>query len=221
MNPSETTKGTGIERYKQVVLNAVTQKMDKSPHLSYEREITSLRLFFLTQQIIELHSTEESPTACPSILKAAMIVPPQETVHGSPFGFTKIATTKQEEEMKKPQARRAKRQPRVSPSISDIKVKQRTGFGGPIDMMVYTIIICNGDMEKVSQRSTSMTWFEEWLMYYEWTYGQTCRRNIDMEYTWDDHICNINPVKDDKAVIEMAALKSWPRFALFEEDSAL
>ena len=42
-----------------------------------------------------------------------------------------------------------------------------------------------------------------------------------MKIVWKDYICNINAIKDDKAVLELAALRSWPRFASFEEDAAL
>ena len=204
LNPSETTKGTGIERFKQVLLNSITTKIDHSPQLSAEREIASLQL--LTQQVVECHSTEESPTMCPSTIKAAMIVPHKEAVSRSPFGFTKVRRPNEEE--KKPPARRSKGHPTVLPSISNGEVKRRTGFGSAVDMMAYTITIYNGDLEKVCQRKTSMTWFEEWFMYFEWTYGQTCRRNIDMEFVWKDDISNINAVKDDKVVLELAALRS-------------
>ena len=45
--------------------------------------------------------------------------------------------------------------------INNAKVKRRTGVDGPIDMMAYTITICNGDLEIVSSRRTLMMWFEE------------------------------------------------------------
>ena len=70
---------------------------------------------------------------CPSTIKTATILPHKQAVSVSPFGFTKITTTK--EEKKRPKARRAKRQPRVFPSISNAKVKRRTGVDSAMDMM--------------------------------------------------------------------------------------
>jgi hypothetical protein len=58
-------------------------------------------------------------------------------------------------------------------------------------------------------------------MYFEFKYYQTNVRQRDMEAAWGiSHQC-INRVKDCKIALEMAAFRSWPRFATFAEDKDL
>mmetsp|Transcript_55395 Transcript_55395/g.117760 ORF Transcript_55395/g.117760 Transcript_55395/m.117760 type:complete len:106 (-) Transcript_55395:496-813(-) len=68
---------------------------------------------------------------------------------------------------------------------------------------------------------TPLTWFEEWFLYFEWSYHQTCRRTVDLEAEWGINRCFLVNVKDCKAALEMAALNSWPRFASYAEDMDL
>lgn len=88
-------------------------------------------------------------------------------------------------------------------------------------MIAYIVIVCNGDFERIRKRKSPLTWFEEWFLYFEWKWHQTCRRQEDLEAEWDIAHQYINDVKDCKAAQEMAALLSWPRFASFHEDLAL
>ena len=103
------------------------------------------------------------------------------------------------------------------------EVKRRTGFSTAKRLMKYVIIICNGNLEKLQKRVSDLTWFEEWFLYFEWTYGHTCTRSIDLEREWglEGNRPTVNAIKDCKLAIEMAALQSWPRFATYEEDAAL
>ena len=66
-----------------------------------------------------------------------------------------------------------------------------------------------------------MTWFEEWFMYFEFKYHQTNIRQRDMEAAWGINHQYIKRVKDCKIALEMAAFRSWPRFATFAEDKDL
>ena len=66
-----------------------------------------------------------------------------------------------------------------------------------------------------------MTWFEEWFFFFEWSYGRTCARQIDVNEVWDMHTPGLNEIKDGKLALKVAALQSWPRFASFKEDEEL
>ena len=69
--------------------------------------------------------------------------------------------------------RRTKHDPLVDPTIKASEVKRRTGFASSLDMIAYVITICNGNFRRIRKRKSSMTWFEEWFLYFEWSYGHT------------------------------------------------
>ena len=44
-------------------------------------------------------------------------------------------------------------------------VKRRTGFSSLEHMLVYAIILCNDDFDKLTATTTVLTWLEEWLFF--------------------------------------------------------
>ena len=51
--------------------------------------------------------------------------------------------------------------------MSNAEVKRRTGFCDKGEMYAYICVICNGDMDKIAETVTSLTWIKEWLLYLE------------------------------------------------------
>ena len=49
---------------------------------------------------------------------------------------------------------------------TDTEVKRRTGFERKVLMIVMIAVACNGDHDKMKTPVTSLTWLEEWFMYY-------------------------------------------------------
>ena len=112
--------------------------------------------------------------------------------------------------------------PAVLLKISPVEVKKRTGgFKDATHMIAYIIIVCNGDVNRIRQRKSPLTWFEEWFLYFGWKWHQTNRRQIDIENAWGIDHQQLNDVKDCKAALELAALLSWPRYASYDEDYSL
>ena len=66
-----------------------------------------------------------------------------------------------------------------------------------------------------------MSWFEQWFAFFEWSYGNTAVRQIDMEEAWDMHHFRFNEIKDSKLGIEVGAFQSWPPYASILEDEML
>ena len=112
--------------------------------------------------------------------------------------------------------KRAKRPPKVWPTIEKSKFKRRTGFASYVDMISYIITVCNGDFNRIRRRNLSMTRFEECFLFLEWSYGQTCARKINIIKVWDMHVPGINEIKDGKLTLKVASLQSWPQFASFK-----
>ena len=64
--------------------------------------------------------------------------------------------------------------PKVKPStMTDKEVKRRTGFRDLQHLLAYIVIVCNGDFCRIRTRCSVLTWFEEWVLYFEWSYGHT------------------------------------------------
>ena len=103
--------------------------------------------------------------------------------------------------------------PAVLPTLSTNEVKRRTGFKDATHIIAYIITVCNGDVSRIRQRNSPLTWFEEWFLYFQWKWHQTNRRQIDIEHAWGIKNHQIYDVKDCKAALEMVALFSWPRYA--------
>jgi hypothetical protein len=132
-----------------------------------------------------------------------------------------VHTTSKRGERKEKNALSAEKPPTVLPSMAASEVKRRTGFCDVSTLLAYVIVVCNGDFDRMRQKRTSLTWFEEWFLYFEWKYHITNVRQQDMEVAWGIEKKLITQVKDCKAALEMAMLQSWPTFASFEEDKEL
>ena len=163
----------------------------------------------ITQQVIESHSKEKVGTACPSVLRVAGTSPSKtkgaKTISrgrgASPFGYHKVETP---DENKKTKTKKISAffPTKVFPDMISGEVKRRTGFDGPLNMIAYIAIICNGDFSWIRERRSSLTWFEEWFLYFEWKFGQTARRQVDLEKAWGIHNPRINAIKEHKAAIK-------------------
>ena len=105
--------------------------------------------------------------------------------------------------------------------MTEKEVKRRTGFKDRNTLLAYIVVICNGDFNRVRMRCTVLTWFEKWVMYFEWSYGQTNLRTNDLQQAWDINHKYINMVKDSKCALEVAAFKSWPQFPSYDKDLLL
>ena len=201
-------------------------------------ELASTRLEI--QRMAELtcpHSRESSPITCPVVEKSAGFVegkdkptklaPIQKRVYtyskvkGSRHRSSGSGNSGNSKSTRSQRESCAQRPPLVSPTMPASIVKRRTGFVDASTLIAYVIIVCNGDFDRIRKRKTSLTWFEEWFLYLEWEYNRTNIRQQDLEAEWGIDHKYINKVKDCKAALCMAAFRSWPRFASFEEDMEL
>ena len=114
-------------------------------------------------------------------------------------------------------------EPVVKPGfMSPKEIKRRTGFDDEKVLLSYIAIICNGDADTMFASRSQLTWFEEWLLYFEILWGRTWTR-------WED-LCSMYKISrkqdfysifDEKCSIALRARSSWPRYASFEEDEML
>eukprot|EP00984_Skeletonema_dohrnii_P019779 scaffold9516_cov128-Skeletonema_dohrnii-CCMP3373.AAC.1 len=89
-------------------------------------------------------------------------------------------------------------------------------------MLSYIIVACDGDINIIKQRQTSLTWYEEWFMMFEYVWNRTLTRLEDVQKTFSDlRLEDVLRVVDAKLDICSTSRDSWPMFASFEEDKAL
>ena len=119
--------------------------------------------------------------------------------------------------------RKADEPPIVQPGkMSDGEVKRRTGMPSEIFFLSIIIMVCNGDINTILQRQTSLTWYEEWLITFEYVWNRSLTRFQDLSKAFDDvRDEDLRQILDAKFDIIWNARNSWPMFASFEEDKAL
>ena len=104
---------------------------------------------------------------------------------------------------------------------NDKEVKRRTGFRSLDHLLAYTMIVCNGDHKKMTYKRTSLTWLEEWFLYYEYTWGRTLSRWIDAAAMYKADESTVKLVFEHKIKMAKECRARWPRYVTYEEDHAL
>ena len=66
--------------------------------------------------------------------------------------------------------------------MSPSEVKRCMGFSDVSNLIEYIIVVCNSDFNRIQRRKTVLTWFEEWVFYFEWKFGHTNVRQEDLNH---------------------------------------
>ena len=89
-------------------------------------------------------------------------------------------------------------------------------------MLKYIMTVCNGSFVKMMSTQSKLTWFEEWMLFFEMMWGKTHTRVEDLIKMY--RIPKYNSyysIIDQKLDLALACRKSWPAYASFEEDKLL
>jgi hypothetical protein len=66
--------------------------------------------------------------------------------------------------------------------LNDTLIKIQTGFPSLLSLLGFIAVVCEGEIKTITRQSTStLTFFEEWYMFFEVVYGRTLSRWIDTE----------------------------------------
>ena len=106
--------------------------------------------------------------------------PPVKTPNTTFFNAQPRISTKAKAELK-PRSFAANQPPAVRLGMSDKDVKSLTGFPSESMLIAYIIIVCGGRIDLISQRCTSLTWYEEWFFHFEWKWRRSLTRWEDAE----------------------------------------
>ena len=85
-------------------------------------------------------------------------------------------------------------------------------------LLSFAVVVCNGGLVQMMQKESSMTWFEDWLLYFQWEWGRettTLPLLKDFFKTSDSMICR---VLRQKLNTVLEARKRLPRFVTLYED---
>ena len=123
--------------------------------------------------------------------------------------------------VKKPYYLSAKEDPIVDLHTPDSEVKRRTGFSCKECLLSYIFVVCDGDINTVELRSSSLTWYEEWFMHFEIQWGRTLTRLDDTVAVYGIHRRDATVIMEHKIDMEFLAQQSWPPYASYTEDLLL
>ena len=113
--------------------------------------------------------------------------------------------------------------PTVLPKqLSKQKIKRRTGFKSETAMLKYIMIVCIGNIKIMTTTESHLTWFQEWMCFFEIMWGKTHTRVEDLtgKY-WVEKNKTFYTIINAKLDVVLSCWKSWPTYASFEEDATL
>ena len=127
-------------------------------------------------------STINASVARSAGLFAPSSLPSTKKYHPVSQQFPTVSKTPSEEKKKERKQSHCLPPIETPDSISDKEVHRRTGFVSLNDMLYFIIVACNADIEKISQTTSNMTWFEEWMLYFEIQYSKSLTRWEDVAH---------------------------------------
>jgi DDE superfamily endonuclease len=106
-------------------------------------------------------------------------------------------------------------------NLSSYVLRISTGFRSMESMVSFICIVCNGNINLMSTTSSSLTWLEEWMFYFERVYGRSVTRMVDCEVKYCISTKILRKIFNNKLAIVLAARRRWPMFVSFHEDAEL
>ena len=103
----------------------------------------------------------------------------------------------------------------------DSDIKRRTGFTSLSHLLAYVITVYNGDHDLMIRKTTTLTWLEEWMFFFEYLWGKTLTRWWDASVNMKSNKDSLMKIFRNKFQLVCAAQESWPCYASFYEGAAL
>ena len=100
-------------------------------------------------------------------------------------------------------------------------VKRRTGFQLLKHLLAYIILVCNGDHDKMTEKTSTLTWLEECFFAFEYLWGRTCIRWWDSEKIYKINRSTTQIIFLIKLDLIKSCQQSWPRYATYLEEVIL
>jgi hypothetical protein len=102
--------------------------------------------------------------------------------------------------------------------INDKRVKNQTGFPTLLALLGYIVILCDSDIDEMTTSGTTLTWFEEWFLFFEIVYGKSVSRWVDVCDKYGLSNACLRPVYKRKLEQVLKVREIWPRYVTMQED---
>ena len=102
--------------------------------------------------------------------------------------------------------------------MSDKLIQVTTGFPSLLAMLGYIAVVCQGKIETIIKTRSTLTWFEEWYVYFEIIYGKSIPRWVDAAEKYGTNDRTLREIYDEKLKRVLATRIEWTLFASFDED---
>ena len=94
--------------------------------------------------------------------------------------------------------------------MTNSEIKRRTGFDDINMLLALLAIVCNGHFNMITKHVSALTWFEEWLLYFEFVWGRSLTRLCDATSTYKISRRDVTCILKQKLNIIVKARESWP-----------
>lgn len=178
----------------------------------------AVRATLAINQTMEQNSNNQHVKMNPTVQRAAGLHTHLSNPSSSRVGMKFFQAERRPHSQMKPRNMSANKLPFATLNLSDAEVKRRTGYPTMAALLSYLFIVCDGDVDLLQLRNTSLTWFEEWFMHFEYKWGRTLTRLWDVRQCYGPIYRDIKKVISAKYKIERRARQKWPMYASFEED---
>jgi hypothetical protein len=111
--------------------------------------------------------------------------------------------------------------PVITLGVSDEDIKDCTGFDSLLSMLYFITVTCNCDADLMADTVTSLTWLEEWHLYFEMVWGRSCLRWSDARRKYGLSDRQLKRAFRKKLALAKRARDSWPAYVSMEVDSKL
>jgi hypothetical protein len=102
--------------------------------------------------------------------------------------------------------------------LNDFIVHAQTGFVSKVAMLGYIAILCKGDINEITTSSTTLTWFEEYYLFFEVLYGRSLSRWVDAVIKYRVSDVTLRKIYDKIMKKALKARLEWPRYVSINED---
>jgi hypothetical protein len=103
-------------------------------------------------------------------------------------------------------------------TLTDRRVKIQTGFPSILAMLAFISVVSNGNIDEITNTTSTLTWLEEWYLYFEIIYGKTISRYVDAIDKYDSNDREVRRVFDIKLQAVKKVRKEWPMYCSLKED---
>ena len=97
-------------------------------------------------------------------------------------------------------------------------VKENTGFCHVVELLSTSVVMSKGDFDILQYKSTYLSWFEAWYLYYNVVYGRASYRWCDTANRFRTSKTTSRKLHREKLGTCIDGKMSWPMLATNEED---